>query len=220
LQYILSLYIHTLSRSVPERYLNTKSRIDRASKIRKKVIASLNEEKVGFKERKEPEALLVLDLDLNGFATTIIQDRESADSIYLTMDIALPQDQIEEFISLDDNIKKDYILGLVNVFAGNCGLGGFELSPNGALDFRQIAVATKSIYYDGLTKERLFSSISDLIRAYTGIGSMLEYHTGIAGPAKHAVTTQPFYRQDLSFLSYYKHRARCVVQNTTSHAAK
>ncbi len=174
--------------------MNAKSRIDRASKIRKKVITWLNEEKVRLKEREELQARLVLDLDLNGFAVTLIQDKESVDSIYLTMEIALPEDQIEEFKSVDDNIKKDCILGLVNVFAGNCGLGAFELSPNSALDFRQMSIATKNIYYDGLTKDRLFSSISDLIRAYAGISSVLEYHTGIAGPAKHAVATQPFYR--------------------------
>jgi hypothetical protein len=174
--------------------LNAKNRVDRASKIRKKVITWLNEEKVGFKERKEPKAHLVLDLDLNGFVTTLIHDKESADSIYLTMDIALPADQIQEFNLLDENIKKDCILDLVNVFAGNCGLGGFEISPNGALDFRQITIATKSIYFDGLTKDRLFSSTSDLIRAYAGISSVLEYHTGIAAPAKHAAATQSFYR--------------------------
>lgn len=180
--------------TIPRRCLNTKIGLDRASKIRKKVVTWLNEEKVGFKERKEPEVHLVLDLDLNGFTVTLVQDKESADSIYLTMNIALPQDQMEEFNSLDDSIKKDCILGLVNVFAGNCGLGAFELSPNGALDFKEIAVATKNIYYDGLTKDRLFSSVSDLIRAYAGISSVLEYHTGIAGPARHAITTQSFYR--------------------------
>jgi hypothetical protein len=58
------------------------------------------------------------------------------------MDIALHKDQIQEFNSLDDNLKKDCVLHLVDVFAGNCGLGGFELSPNGALDFRQIIIAT------------------------------------------------------------------------------
>lgn len=174
--------------------MNARRRIDRASKVRKKIISWLNEEKIEFKERKEPKARLVLDLDFNGFHTSLIQDEESADSIYLTMNITLPEDQMKEFNSLDDSIKKDCILDLVNVFAGNCGLGSFELSPNGALDFREVAIATKNIYYDGLTKDRLFSSISDLIRAYAGISSVLEYHTGIAGPAKHAVTTQSFYR--------------------------
>jgi hypothetical protein len=166
---------------------------DRADEIRKKVIMWLNEEKIEFKEHKEPEARFVLDLDLNGFAASLVQDEESADSIYLTINIALPKEQVQEFNSLDDSIKKDCILDLVNVFAGNCGLGGFELSPNGALDFRQVAIATKNIYYDGLTKDRLFSSMSDLIRAYAGISSVLEYYTGIAAPAEHAVT-QSFYR--------------------------
>lgn len=174
--------------------MNAKSRIDRASKIRRKVTTWLNEEKVDFKERKESKAYLILDLDFNGFATTLIHDKESSDSIYFTMDIALHEDQIQEFNSLDASIKKDCILDLVDVFAGNCGLGGFELSPNGALDFRQIIIATKSIYYDGLTKDRLFSSISDLIRAYAGISSVLEYHTGIAALAKHATAMQSFYR--------------------------
>lgn len=168
-------------------------RSDRADEIRKKVIMWLNEEKIGFKEHKEPEARFVLDLDLNGFAASLVQDEESADSIYLTINIALPEEQVQEFNSLDDSIKKDCILDLVNVFAGNCGLGGFELSPNGALDFRQVAIATKNIYYDGLTKDRLFSSMSDLIRAYAGISSVLEYYTGIAAPAERAVT-QSFYR--------------------------
>jgi hypothetical protein len=174
--------------------LKARSRKDRTRKIREQVIAWLSEEKMEFRERKEPKAHLVLDLDFNGFHTSLIHDRESADGIYLTMNIALPEDQIEEFNSLDDTIKKDCILDLVNVFAGNCGLGSFELSPNNVLDFREVAIATKNIYYDGLTKDRLFSSISDLIRAYAGISSVLEYHTGIAGPAKHTAVTQSFYR--------------------------
>jgi hypothetical protein len=174
--------------------LNAKRRIDRASKIRRKVTTWLNEEKIDFKERKESKAYLILDLDFNGFATTLIHDKESSDSIYLTMDIAPHKDQIQEFNSLDDNLKKDCVLHLVDVFAVNCGLGGFELSPNGALDFRQIIIATKSIYYDGLTKDRLFSSVSDLIRAYAGMSSVLEYHTGIVALAKHATSMQSIYR--------------------------
>ena len=122
--------------------MNAKSRIDKSSKLREKVTTWLNEEKIEFKERKEPNAHLVLDLDFNGLATSLIQHKESSDSIYSKMDIALPEDQIEEFNSIDANINKDCILDLVNVFAGNCGLGGFELLPNGALDFRQIAIAT------------------------------------------------------------------------------
>lgn len=174
--------------------MNARSRTDRAGKIREKIIAWLSEEKIEFKERREPKAHLVLDLDFNGFHTSLIHDKESIDGIYLTMNITLPEDQIEEFNSLDDSIKKDCILDLVNVFAGNCGLGSFELSPNNVLDFREVAIATKNIYYDGLTKDRLFSSISDLIRAYAGVSSVLEYYTGIAGPEKHAAVTQSFYR--------------------------
>lgn len=174
--------------------MSIKSKPDRASEIREKVITWLNEENIAFKELKEPRAHLILDLDFNGFATTLVHDKESTDGIYLTMDIALSEDQIQEFNSLDDNTKEDCILDLVNIFAGNCGLGGFQLSPNDALNFREITIATKGIYYDGLTKDKLFSSISDLIRAYAGISSVLRYHTGITGPAKHGISTQSFYR--------------------------
>lgn len=142
------------------------------------MIIWLNEENVVFEERKESNAHLVLDLKLDSFAVTPVHEKRSTDSIYLRTDIALAEDQAQEFKLLDDSVKRDCILDLVNVFSGNCGLGAFELSPDGALDFTQIAIATKSIYYDSLTKDRLFSSISDLVRAYAGISSVLEYHTG------------------------------------------
>lgn len=167
---------------------------DRPKQIRKKIIRWLHEEKIDFSERKAVKAFFVLDLDLNGLAATIVQGKDSPDSIYLTIEIALAADQREEFKLLEESLKKDCILDLVNVFAGNCGLGGFEISPADSLDFDRITIATKNIYFDGLTKDRLFSCISDLFRAYAGISSVLEYHTGIAAPARRPTTTLSFYR--------------------------
>lgn len=136
--------------------------------------------------RTGPETRLLLDLDLNGFIISLIQRKESLDSFYLVLYIALPEAQRGEFNSLDEDEKRECVTELVSVFAGNCGLGGFELEPDGAYDFKQVTAATKRIYFDALTKDRLFSSISDLIRAYAGISSVLERHTGMAGAAKPA----------------------------------
>jgi hypothetical protein len=160
--------------------------VDRTPEIREKITTWLAEEKIRFKEKTEPGTRLLLDLHMNGFSIHLVQRKETLDSIFLAMAIALPDAQAEHFNHLDEGSKQKCITDLISVFAGNSGLAGFELLPNGVYDFRQMTVTTKQIFYDGLTKDRLFSSIADLFRAYAGISMVLGFHTGVMTPIKPA----------------------------------
>lgn len=156
--------------------------VDKTAEIRKKVRTWLKEEHISFKERSGQKEQRSMDLRINGFSIHLGQ--RNLDSIYLGIAVALPDEQAERFNHLDENNKQKCIVDLMGIFASNCGLAGFEILPNGVYDFRQMTVTSKQIFYDGLTKDRLFSSIADLFRAYAGISSVLGHHTGITAPIK------------------------------------
>lgn len=84
----------------------------------------------------------------------------------------------------DMNVKKrqEFFWDLRLALLGNSELGDFQIKPNPPDDFRELFVASKRIFYDALTKDRLVSAISSVFKAVMMVIWMLERYAGIVTP--------------------------------------
>lgn len=155
---------------------------ERVKETKEKVLNWLKEEAFSPQEVSDSQAYFNIGITVSGLAFHVVQSVRNIDSIFVGGNLVLTEEQLK--LLRDMNVKKrqEFFWDLRLALLGNSELGDFQIKPNPPDDFRELFVASKRIFYDALTKDRLVSAISGVFKAVMMVIWMLERYAGIVTP--------------------------------------
>ncbi len=134
------------------------------NKTKQKIMDWLKEEGFAAEEKQDPNAYFNIQATKSGIGVNIVQNPPFNDSIFIAGNIAVAPDQQALLKSRSRDKREDFIWDIQMTLAANNELGDFALKPNPPEDMQIIFVSSRRIYYDELTKGKLFASINIVIK--------------------------------------------------------
>ncbi len=134
------------------------------NKTKQKIIEWLKEEGFSAEEKQDPNAYFNIQATKGRINVNIIQNPPFNDSIFIGGNIAVAPEQQALLKSRSRDKREDFIWDLQMSLAANNELGDFALKPNPPDDIQTIFVSSRRIYYDELTKGKLFTSINIVMK--------------------------------------------------------
>lgn len=147
--------------------------------MKEKIIGWLKEEACLPTENKDPNAFFNISAKMGNASCNVVQDAPRPDSIFVFVNLLLTKEQLDLFRKIMNVEKRqNYFWNLRLALASNAGIGFFEIRPTPPENIESIFIASRRLYYDSLTKEKIMNAmISVLTAAHISIW-MMEQHAG------------------------------------------
>jgi len=154
---------------------------EKVKETKEKVLGWLKEEVLSPEEISDPHAFFNFGISVGGLRFHVVQNVRSVDSIFVGGNLVLPEEQSQLLREkMDEKKRQEFFSDLRLALLTNSEIGDFQIKPSPPDDIREVFVASKRVFYDALTKDRLVSAIHAVHKAVIMAVWMLESHSGIA----------------------------------------
>lgn len=158
--------------------------------IKKKIIDWLNAEKFRHEEVSDQNAYFNIVVYVSNLGFNTIQRRDREDSIFIGTNLNFTPQQITLLKEMNTPKKQSYFWTLRMRLLNSPTLASFEIRPNPPEEVRTVFISSKPIFYDGLSKGKLFSILFDVHKAVIMTIWLLEQISGATTssqmPSMHA----------------------------------
>jgi len=142
--------------------------------MKEKIICWLKEEKLQPKEIADPNAYFNISITVGGLLLHVIQRTDQIDSITVGANLVFTEEQLKLLKDMDEKKRQEFFWELRLALLKNNELGYFQIKPNPPHDIREVFISSRRLYYDGLTKDRLMTTIFTIHKAIFMVIWMLE----------------------------------------------
>jgi hypothetical protein len=149
-----------------------------------KIIRWLKEEGFEAKELKGKHTYFNLITKMGGDPYNIFQSRNKKDSVIVSCKLRLTSEQKSLFAKMDKSDRRSFIWDLKMALLTRSSVGDFRILPKAPLSMEAVFISSKPLYYDGLTKTALFSTLFDIHKNAMMVQWMLEETSGATVPTK------------------------------------
>jgi len=149
-----------------------------ADAVKKMIIDWLNAERFKSKEVPDQNAHFNIVAFISDLGFNIIQARDKEDSVFIGTNLNFTPQQISLFEGMNKAKKQSYFWALRMRLLNSPNLGTFEIKPKAPKEIDSIFISSKPIFYDGLTKDRLFCVLFDVHKAVMMTIWLLEEMSG------------------------------------------
>jgi hypothetical protein len=155
---------------------------ERVKETKEKVLNWLKEEAFSPQEISDSQAYFNIGIMVSGSPFHVVQNVHNIDSIFVGANLVLTEDQLKLVKDMNAEKRQGFFWDLRLALLENSELGEFQIKPNPPDDFKEVFIASRRIFYDALTKDRLISAISSVYRAVMMVIWMLERYAGVVTP--------------------------------------
>lgn len=121
---------------------------------------------------------------ISGMGLNVLQSIDKPDSILVATNLTLSVEQLDMINKMDAENSREFFWDL-RLALLNADIGDFSIKPHPPNDVREVFISSNPIYYDGLSKDRLISTIFRVCRSLMLVIWMLERASGAPTPRKN-----------------------------------
>ena len=156
---------------------------ERVKEVKEKILSWLKEEAMSPEEMADPNAYFNVKVKVGGLVFHVVQNVRNIDSLFVGGNLVLTPAQLSLLRNnMDEKRRQKFFWDLRLALLGNNELGEFQIKPNPPHDVREVFIASRRIFYDSLTKDRLISAILAVYKATIMVIWMLERYAGAITP--------------------------------------
>ncbi|MCW4052757.1 MAG: DUF2299 family protein [Candidatus Bathyarchaeota archaeon] len=130
--------------------------------VKKQIMMMLSGEGFQIKEIKDSNTHFNLMTMVGGLSYYIFQNVNKRDSIFIAGNFKLAPHQVSLFSRMEQIRRKEFFWNLRISLLTRQGLGDFKIKPKPPEKIEEIFLSSKPVFYDGLTKEKLFSTLFEI----------------------------------------------------------
>jgi hypothetical protein len=147
-----------------------------------KVIDWLKIEGFAPEERTDPRAYFNIQATISGMSLHVVQPIGKLDSIFVGANMVLTLEQQELLRKMGKEKRREFFWDLRLALLTSQPLGDFQIKPNPPEDVREVFISSKGIYYEALNKDRLISTLNDVLKYLMMVIWLLERTAGAPSP--------------------------------------
>lgn len=143
-----------------------------------KITRWLKEEGFEAKALKSKHTYFNLITKMGGDPYNIFQSKNKRDSVIISCRLRLTSEQKSLFSKMNKSEQRSFVWDLKMALLTRSSVGDFKLRPKPPLSMEAVFISSKPIYYDGLSKNTLFSTLFDIHKSAMMVQWMLEETSG------------------------------------------
>jgi hypothetical protein len=151
---------------------------DKIMLIKEKIIGWLKEEACSPVEQTDPNAYFNIAIKVGRMGCQVVQPVRKMDSLMTVVRLPLPPEMLQLVKSMEPEKKTALFWDLRLSILKNSELLEFKIESDSPEDIKAVALASRPIFYEELTKSKLFSAIYAVTRATLMVMLMLQKYAG------------------------------------------
>ena len=148
-------------------------------KTKEKIMSWLKEEACSPEEKSDPNAYFNISVKVGNLGCHVIQPVQKIDSIIAVLRLSLPPEQLALLKGMDLEKKKALFWDLRLSLLNNSELLDFGIEADSPEDIKAVSISSKPVFYEELTKPKLFSAIYAVTRATLIVIWTIQKYAGI-----------------------------------------
>jgi hypothetical protein len=157
---------------------------NKTGEVREKIGAWLTEERLSPEEVQNPGAFFTFKINVYGTIMFLVHSSQFPDSISVSASFDLTGEKDQRILQAMDTRKRaEFLRDLSLALLSNNGIWYHLIRPNPPNEMKIFELASRRIYYDTMTKEKVMNSILD-VRNASGIFTCLfeRYSNPLSAP--------------------------------------
>jgi len=145
----------------------------RTGDARERIRTWLEEERLSPEEVQNPGAYFTIKVNVYGTIMFVVHSTQFVDSVSVSASFDLTGEKDQKILqSMDMRKRSDFLRDLSLALLSNNGIWYHLVRPNPPNEMRVFELASRRIYYDTMTKEKVMNAILD-VRNASGIFTCL-----------------------------------------------
>ncbi len=146
---------------------------NRIEDSREKIKTWLVEERLSPEEVKNPDAYFTFKINVYGTIMFVVHSTQFLDSFSVSASFDLTGEKDQVFLeSMDMRKRSEFLRDLSIALLSNNGIWYHLIRPNPPKEMRSFELASRRVYYDTMTKEKVLNAVLD-VRNASGIFTCL-----------------------------------------------
>lgn len=146
--------------------------------VKNQITMMLSGEGFQIKEIKDSNTHFNFMTMVGGLPYHIFQNVNRRDSIFVAGNFKITPHQVGLFSRMEQTRKKEFFWNLRISLLTRQSLGDFKIKPKPPEKIEEIFLSSKPVFYDGLTKEKLFSTLFEIHKCSMMVKWMFEEAVG------------------------------------------
>jgi hypothetical protein len=146
--------------------------------IKERIIGWLKEEACSPTEQPDPNSYFNIAIKMGVFKCLIVQPVQKTDSIIAVSRVILPPDMLGLLKAIDSEKRTELFWNLRLSILKNSELLEFNIESDSTDDIKSVTLISRPVFYDEMTKSRLFSAIYAVTRATLMVMFTLQKYSG------------------------------------------
>ncbi len=146
--------------------------------VKNRIKTMLSEEGFQIREVKDANTHFNFVTVVGGVPYHIFQNVNKRDSIFISGSFKIASHQIGSYSKMEQTRKEEFFWNLRISLLTRQTLGDFKIKPKPPEKIEEIFLSSKPLFYDGLTKEKFFSTLFEVHKCAVMIRWMFEEAVG------------------------------------------
>ncbi len=146
--------------------------------VKNRIRSMLSQEGFQIKEIKDANTHFNFMTEVGGLPYHVFQNINKRDNIFISGSFKIAPRQVDSFSKLEHTRKREFFWNLRISLLTRQALGDFKIKPKPPEKIEEIFLSSKPVFYDGLTKEKFFSTLFEIHKCAIMIRWMFEEAVG------------------------------------------
>jgi len=160
----------------------------RTTDAKERIRTWLNEERLSPEEVQNPGAFFTFKINVYGTIMFVVHSTQFADSFSISASFDLTGDKDQRILQTMDTRKRtEFLRDLSIALLSNNGIWYHLVRPNPPNDMKIFELASRRVYYDTMTKEKVMNAVLDVRNASGIFTCLFERYAGPVTISKQEV---------------------------------
>jgi hypothetical protein len=150
------------------------STLENIEVVKNRVKTMLSGEGFQIKEIKDANTHFNFMTVVGGLPYHVFQNINKRDNIFIAGSFKIPPRQVSSYSKMEQTQKKEFFWNLRISLLTRQTLGDFKIKPNPPEKIEEVFLSSKPVFYDGLTKEKFFSTLFEIHKCAMMVRWMFE----------------------------------------------